>query len=99
MVLGVSLETGRRRAGEYKAVALLPKQTGRHSSAWRHHGGIENPTFRPAGFQALSGDGEIRSGGPGIVLRVACHVALQARGALAREQVARHRPLLVAKRI
>ena len=96
MILGVALETCRRGAGEYLAVAFLAEQAAGHRGAWGHAGRLQDPTPCPAWFQALLGYGEIRGGGPGVVLRVARHVTLQAWGAFAREQISGHCAFLVS---
>src|ERR1041385_2508215 len=74
------------RAGEDHAVPLWLEQARRHGGPGTHHGGVEHPASCPIRFQTRLGQNEARRCSAHIVCWVACRMALQARGALAREE-------------
>src|SRR5262249_39643533 len=99
VVLRVAVEAGWRGTRKYPPVVFVTEETGRHRRAGTHHRRIEHPALGPTRLQALSGDREIGRCGADIVFRIAGHMTLQARPALAAEKGASHGFFLVGDRL
>src|ERR1019366_5604938 len=68
VVLGISVEPGRRGPGEDVARALQPEQAARHGRPRTHQRRVEHPPPGPARLEALPDHGEVGSRGASPVM-------------------------------
>src|SRR6266446_2324502 len=90
LVLIVTLEQRRRRAGEHPMIVFPLEKAGWHGRARADGLRVDDPALHPIRFQAPSGLQEVRRRCRAIVSGIAGGVALQTRRRRTAEQAARH---------